>query len=66
MSCVGGSGPRGTNGTLMPTTPATRSGAISASGHTTMAPQSCPTNTARSSPMSSSSASRSPVRCSMS
>ena len=47
---------RGRNGTLMPTTPATRSGASSASCHTTIEPQSCPTKTACSSPMSSRSA----------
>ena len=46
MSCVGGIGPRGRNGTLMPTTPATRSGWSSACCQTTMEPQSWPTKIA--------------------
>ena len=36
------------NGTLIPTTPVTRSGCSSACCHTTIEPQSWPTNTARS------------------
>ncbi len=66
MISIGGAGERGTNGTLRPATALTRSGASTARFHTTIAPQSCPTKIARSSPSASSRPVRSPQRVTMS
>jgi len=58
-------GGRGLNGLFRMATAATRSGARRDSSQTSCAPKSRPTNTALSAPMSSSSASRSPITASL-